>query len=68
MATPSDSKRLEVTLGKRTAGVVLRLGEVEITIKLPSPGELGTLNEDQARALILRHARRALEVGREELE
>jgi hypothetical protein len=59
--------RIEVTAGATMLGVTLKLGDVQVTVSLPAPAGLSELSVDQVRTLAFRHARRALEVAREEL-
>ena len=60
--------RVQVTASETKLGVTLTLGDVQVALTLPAPPGLASLPPEQARALALRHARRALEVAREELE
>jgi len=65
LARPDD--RIEVTAGATKLGVSVKLGDVQVSVSLPAPPGLSELSVDQVRTLAFRHARRALEVAREEL-
>jgi len=64
---PTELDRVEVAASPTTIGVTLRLGDVVVTVTPPAPASLREISEDQARATVLRQARRALDVARDEL-
>ena len=60
-------KRITVVAALRTVGVTLNLGDVQVSVRAPTPsGPMGT-NADFLRAAAIRTARRALEVALQEL-
>lgn len=61
-------ERIHVTASARKLGITLTMGEVQVAVSLPAPDGVQALTVEQLRALAIRHARRALEVAREELE
>jgi hypothetical protein len=67
MAT-SDLDRFIVTVGDGALAVHIHLGEVAVDVNIPMPAGYGDMSLAQQRLAVLRHARRALEVAREELD
>ena len=59
--------RIAITLGPRTTGVVMTLGDVELAVKMPTPAAVRELTEDQARQAVLRQFRRVLEATLQEI-
>jgi hypothetical protein len=62
MSTTNDDRYL-ITANAKTTGVVITLGEVEITVKMPSVPGYADMTEDQLRDKTLRQLRRVLEMA-----
>ena len=59
--------RFAITLGPRTTGVVMTLGDVELAVKMPTPVAAREVTEDQIRQAVLRQLRRVLEAALQEV-
>jgi hypothetical protein len=66
--TISDVDRFTVTACGGDLAVHIRLGEVEVDVRIPTPAGYDDMAGAQRRLAVLRHVRRALEVSREELD
>jgi hypothetical protein len=67
MSDPTPD-RFIISANAHTAGVVIKMGDVEVTVKMPTPPGSADLSEEQLRRTVLRQVRRVLEVARQELD
>jgi|APCry1669190591_1035303.scaffolds.fasta_scaffold88282_1 hypothetical protein len=63
-----QAERIQLSASPSSVSVTLHLGGVKVSISMPPPAGVDDLSQEQGRNLVFRHARRALEVAREELE
>ena len=66
MPTPPDD-RFIITANRRTTGVVMTIGEVEVAVKMPTALGFEDMSEEQVRQAALRQLKRILEVAHGEL-
>jgi hypothetical protein len=60
--------RFTVTASAGSLAVHIHLGTVEVEVKIPLPANYDDMTAAQQRLAVFRHARRALEVAREEFD
>ena len=60
-------QRIAVVAAVGTVGVTVTLGDVQVTVRTPSPPGSASMSAEALRAAAIRAARRALEVALEEL-